>query len=314
MKIKFGIILCLLSGLNVMAQIDPLVDDLRRSFDSYASIESIYIHADVKISLFEKIGSWPEDEPFIAQTDRPGSVEYWARDDMFRVVATTDPALHLIEDLEVAFDGNLYQLHFLSQSLLTITADGKNNPTIITAIPTPAFLAFDFVSRNGAQCPGCRLKLADFSDPLEWSKRLPSAMRISHEDLGEGLSIHANDGSDNRYHVYLQKLDDVTTMPFVIERFVNNAFYRTTDLKQYEHFVTNQGKDVWIPQLIESNTYRVNKTDGTKTRVFSMAYSVDQIEVDRIDDASIFTIDTSSISTVWNSDRREVVKKAQPAE
>jgi len=296
----------------LLAQKRTLVDELKKSFSNYGAIESLHIEVDINTSIYGPLPGWPMEKPFSELTDRYSFLEFWANEDLFRIEVRTDPDLRLLQDMEIAYDGHIYQIHFIDSNMLTYTSEGKHNPAMVTAIPQPAFLPFIFVSRNGPSCPGCRLRLVDFHDSYEWFVRMSAAEYITENEVGDGLRIPVQNGPDVEfYSVFVKTMSDGAKMPSLI-RSRHGDYSRQILFESYEAHKTKSGVKAWIPQRVVLKNFGVGNS-GKEQLLMSTSYSISRTEVDKIQDNSIFTIPTHDISVVYDEDAKEFVKHFDPS-
>src|SRR6266567_8813613 len=133
----------------------------------YSKLRSIHFIAHAAIWVV------PHDD----QVRGTGEFEFWAAADRYRVRCVTSRQLGLASDLEIAFDGDRWQMFEHEHGLLALKKG--DNPMMVLALPNPLFLPLDFLSLQTDTCPICAVRLTDLQDPSFWSRRTQTARLIN---------------------------------------------------------------------------------------------------------------------------------------
>jgi hypothetical protein len=159
-------LLTLLMALGPVAadELPPALQDLR---DFYDSVETVHVRAEVEISIRA-----PLDQNHPAPVTGRGTIEHWESGRMFRTRASLDPRLRLVEDLEIAMDGDSYQIRFTASDVLAVEEPDLSEDGLVQVplpTPNPFYLPALFLAPSDDRCPGCQMTLDYLGEPGRWT-------------------------------------------------------------------------------------------------------------------------------------------------
>lgn len=228
--------------------------------------------------------------------------EYWAQGDHYLIKSQTAQNLGFGGDMEIAFDGEQWQmLTYASRTLHIQRSPSKQVPT---ALPNPLFLPLEFLGANGYDaCPLCRIHLHQIASHPAWNRKslgpLPLAANAAVASTTYRLAGANVEGEQAFYDVAFQSLSG-SVVPVSIALVLKGA--RVLEITT-GHF---EIQDSAVGPLPTEESIRVFRPDGVK--VMDTAFTIETLEVNILIPESRFTIDRARVKAVWDSDANMFVK------
>jgi hypothetical protein len=276
----------------------PFQESLDRLREQYRGISSIHMQATAHVWRTEEYGHPEKEGAGYSQ------FEYWASGDRYRVRTATDPQLGLAPDMDVAFDGELFQFYLHANSHLSIQAGDR--PEFLTAVPNPFFLPFFHLERSSDECMPCPLRLSDLEDDSHWTRRMGAASAVARMVAGpEGEVVFEIPAGRQRletevsvFRVHLAG-NAGRELPKRIER-VDSSGKLVTSLDFGEF---RQEGPVTVPLDIQLRSF-----DKSGREIMRTHYEIELLEINQSIDADAFVIDHSSIDHVFDVDSNSWIK------
>lgn len=271
------------------------LENLRRK---YASVDSVHIVADAKITVYG--GNFA--------TGR-GSFEYWAEGVRYRIKCSTDKQLKLSSDVDIAYNGERFQ--FFDVAAGTLSYSSIDDFRSHAALPNPFFLPVDFLSRSDDDCRLCRLRLSDMkSDSERWSRRAQALEKKAERyDTSNNVvtELEMPGGTTQKtpfnLRITMSGPDEETAWPSQIERIDPNRRVRAS--VSFKDFMENS--PLRLPRDITVTVF-----DEIGNLSFRLEYAVKLLEVNRPVDNETFTLSFDNAEGVWDSDKMRFVKERHP--
>ncbi len=261
--------------------------DLSALRDAYLGVRSVHVRAQARIEV-ARAGK--------ARVSGLGSFEYWWDRGRYRIECRSDPALGLANDVDIAYDGARYQ--YFERSALILSYQAGEPEQVPTALPNPWLLAFEFLSREGDACPGCRVRHADLADEALWRARYePTAARAPRArelEIAAGTADHA----PLSYRVSL----DGAGRPRRIDR-IAAAGASVFSIRVRDYIEKDAGgRALSAPKAA---SLRGTGADGSVW----IEMQVDELTLDAPVEAARFSLDAALARSVWDGDARRFVRE-----
>lgn len=272
---------------------------LRALQSQMAKIQSVHLRVSSRILILRPESS---GQP---ETAGNGSFEYWAAGEKFRISSKSDPSLQFMQDMEWAFNGQIFQILDHSMKLLSLRK-GNLSP-IATALPNPFFFAVEYLSREGDSCPGCTLKLGDLRDADLWNARLASAVVSTVPGVGGSPAIDITaeslGGQAQKYRVHLGTTE-FGTLPVRVDP-LDSAGQPSglIEISSYRQIVTG-GDTFHIPDKVVFVAWDPSANEAS-LRAF---FQIEELSINQLLDAAVFEIPKSAASRVFDEDAGAFLK------
>jgi hypothetical protein len=212
-----------------------------------------------------------------------GVYEYWEKDGKYRMHFGVDVAEAPVS--EIAFDGRQYQMVLSHDSTLSVAyADERAVPS---GIPNPLFLALQPLSITTPDCLGCVPRLSD----LRTLRDLRHAVAVGK------TALRPLDTSGPDIKVVLTSTGDLATSVLSQGERVERA--------EFSDYRAVEGTEVALPRSVRF--FRTVSTGGSISHV-TVQYQIDNVELGREINDSVFTLDRSLFERIWSSDRQQFIK------
>ena len=267
-------------------------ENLRRQ---YASVRSVYLVAEAKIAVYGKhfaVGR--------------GTFEYWAEGNRYRIRCRSDKQLRLNSDVDIAYNGELFQFFDLPARVLSVRS--TDEVPSHAALQNPFFLPVDFLSSSGDDCPLCRLRFVDLKSHNErWESRAKAARVISKRyDRTNGLITDVEmpgntiSKTPSKLRIKTQGASEDKSLPLQIDKVDLEGRVRASI--SFKKFIEDNAF-----QLPSEITITVFDEQGNLT--FKLDYKVTTLQINQPLEDSNFTIPISEAEAVWDSDARKFIKE-----
>lgn len=220
-------------------------------------------------------------------SNRPvaGIYEYWEKDGKYRMHFGIDVMETPVSDL--AYDGRQYQLALSQDSTLSVAyADERSVPS---GIPNPLFLLLQPLSVDAPDCLGCVLRLSD----LRMLRDLRHAVAIGRP----ALAPLDTSGSD----VKITLTPTGNPASLVLSQGQGERVERV----EFSDYRAAEGTDLALPRSVR--LLRTVSMEDSTLHV-TIQYQIDDLELGREIDGSVFTLDRSQFERIWSSDRQQFIK------
>ena len=279
------------------ARAQDLLGALESLRASYQALESVHLVASAEIF----IGS----DPTGTSAAGMGEFEYWAEEDRYRIACRTPPRLGLAPNVQVAFNGALFQLLLEEMATLSIqAADARQLPV---ALPNPLFLPLDFVSPDDSECDGCALRMTDLKALELWDRRV-SAARVdrpagSNNAGWRSLRMPGGvvEGEPYQYRLFLEDPGPQARLRRIERLSDSDEVLLTIELDDYR---LAQGAPFRFPHKINVKLHAPDSDD----LAMELTYTIQTLEVDRPLAEEVFTLEVSEDIKIWDSDTRRFVE------
>jgi hypothetical protein len=227
------------------------------------------------------------------------SFEYWAdRQGRYRVRCFSDPVLGLLHDHDIAYDGSDWQLLNIAESMLVFQrGDTAQMPA---ACPNPLFLPLEFLNPDSDSCPGCSLKLTDLRagsrQDLVFSKTLSSAPAGSVRLEGGVVG-----GKPRTYDVTFTRVDGALVPTSIKQLDSEGRVQLEIDAHETRVFPAVG------PIPIQITAHGSDAVDGATTTMVG-SWKIDELEINRPIDPSIFTLNQEFVRSIWDNDVKVFLK------
>jgi hypothetical protein len=213
-----------------------------------------------------------------------GIYEYWEKDGKYRMHFGIDVAEAPVSDL--AYDGRQYQIGLSRDSTLSVAyADERAVPS---GIPNPLFLVLQPLSVATPDCLGCVLRLSD----LRTLRDLRHAVAVGRPALAPLDTF----GSDVKITLSAGNLASSVLSQGQGER---------VERAEFSDYRVVEGTDMALPRSVRF--LRTVSSEGSILHV-TIQYQIDNLELGREIDDSVFTLNRSLFDRIWSSDRQQFIK------
>ncbi len=256
----------------------------------YDGVDSIYMRASVDVAI---------ESPLFEGHDAPvrgvGFIEHWEQGDRFRTRVWIDPKLGLMTNLEVAFDGEHYQMYLLDTKTLA-----NERPLVLpgqlmqvpTPVPNPFYLPIKYLAPSDDVCPACQLTLAFVKRNEVWSK-VPPSMPIDSAIVDVAGGERAGEGYNHRVYSASAGIEAEAGTMGGLERIDRVGI----DTLVQDSVVFSQFED-GFPHRIRLSSYEPQK-DPPQT-VVVVDYQVEELVLNSVIGDTVFTIAAEEGSAVWD--------------
>lgn len=222
-----------------------------------------------------------------------GTFSFWSRGAKYRQDMYMDPARYTEVDTSIAFNGFEFQVH---RRDLDSLAFGTGDQTMFgMGLPNPLMEVLQFLypltddnwmHEITLQAVQTDEDLWDRVAGVEWDQQAPSSAPIGYFPGG---TLH---GISYTYEVHFVADGDLL-LPIAIHMMTSGGTWMSTMLSDY---FSASGQ--WWPGVIEHTVY-----DGMDVEE-EMTYVVTDFHAEPDFDDSIFTLDDSSVSFIWDADEQ----------
>lgn len=248
--------------------------------DLYKGPGSVHLRASVEVTVHRPLG---KDQ--VAPVQGSGFVEHWEQGDRFRTVVWIDPDLGLMGNIDIAYDGDDYQLYLLDSQTLAVERPPFRSHGLLpvpTPVPNPFYLPVSYLAPSDDDCPACQLTLEflrqdgvwpELGDAAADSFEMPGGARHS---VGYYFRIHGprEAGSDEGQRIDRLGLDDALWQSVVLARFSDG-----------------------FPHWIEVTGYEPGDPEGSPRT--TVRYRIEELTLNADLDAAVFTIAPERDTAVW---------------
>lgn len=280
------------SALALAVVLIPAQTDAQAAQEFYDGIKSVYLHASVDVKILS-----PLYEGHDAPIQGVGLVEHWEQGDRFRTVVWVDPKLGLMTNLEIAFDGEHYQMHFLDTRTLA-----NEQPTfrmgellqVPTPIPNPFYLPVKYLAPSDDDCPGCQLTLGFVKSDQIWPK-IPLARGMKSAIIDVVGGARAGEGYNFRIHRapaagFKTGADTMGGLKRIDRVGIDTLLRESIEFSQFED---------GFPRAIRFSGYEPAK-DSTEA-VVVVEYKIEELILNSSIDDSVFMISPEAGTAVWDN-------------
>lgn len=276
--------------------------------EGYGRVESVHLKASVR--------SWVGpgfDSADVETVSEPGSFEYWAEGLRYRIICDAPRSLGsrgVLEDTEVAFDGELFQIVMRETSILSVQA--AEPEFLPTALPNPFFLPLRFLVENLHV-----LRLQDLRGSPLWRARLRDAPQLP--GVPDAAFLYAVDGrsatgEDVEYRLAVNAAGEIGRV---------EAHAKTGALLsafEFAEYATVPAAGLAFPRQLVLHDYATGllgrRSDSAESVATDPAgpaihieFQVETIETNTPIDPSVFTIDPAAVAYIWDSDASRYSKR-----
>lgn len=250
----------------------------------YSGLDSVRLRATVNVTITR-----PLYEGHKAPIQGEGFIEYREQDGRFRTTVWVDPKLGLVANMEVAYDGENYQVHFLDDGALSVDQPQFQLGEFLsvpTSIPNPFYLPLPYLGPDDDACPGCQLTLPFVQKTDAWSKLSMDS------EIGEAVGgARGGVPYDYRVHAIAASSEQVASLEHV-ERIDRVGL--AGDVQQSSVFSDFEDG---FPRVIRVLGYEPNHEDP----VMTIEYAVEELVLNSKLLDSVFTITPGSATTIFEN-------------
>ncbi len=242
---------------------------VEKAVETLGSASSLHLRARITLSSEET-----DDRPVA------GVYEYWEQNGKYRIRFGID--LAEVPVSEIAYDGRQYQMALGRASTLSVAhADER---VVSSEIPNPLVLVLQPLSVATSDCSFCELRLSDLRTLRDLRHAVATGKSSAAPLDTTGLSMKMTRTSSGSPATSVLSKDKLG----LVER---------TEFSDYR---TLAGADMDLPRFIRFS--RTVNTEGLATRV-AIQYEIDELDLNRHIDDSVFILDRSPYETIWQDDR-----------
>lgn len=242
---------------------------VEKAVETLGSASSLHLRARITLSS-EETG------------DRPvaGVYEYWEQGGKYRIHFGID--LAEVPVSEIAYDGRQYQMALGRASTLSIARADER--VVSSEIPNPFVLVLQPLSASTPECSFCELRLSD----------LRTLRDLRHAVTTGKSSVAPLDtpGSSMK----MTRTPSGSPATSVLRRDKSGLVERT----EFSDYRALEGTDMDLPRSVKFS--RTVNTDDLATRVV-VQYQIDELDLNRPINDSVFILDRSPYETIWQEDR-----------
>jgi hypothetical protein len=209
-----------------------------------------------------------------------GIYEYWERDGKYRIHFGID--LPEISVTEIAYNGHQYQLALGRASILSVARADERD--VSSEIPNPFFLALRPLVLATPDCPFCELRLSDLRTLRDLRHAAPPGKSSPAPMDTAGFSADTTFSPAGNL--------STSTLTKSSLKFVERA--------EFSEYGALQATRLKLPRSV--SFVRQVTQEGSAAWV-SIQYQIDELEIDRPIDDSVFTLDRSPYASLWENDR-----------
>jgi hypothetical protein len=207
-----------------------------------------------------------------------GVYEYWEKDGKYRIHVGID--LAEIPVSEIAYDGRQYQLALAHASTLSIApADERDVPS---EIPNPLFLVLRPLSVATPDCLLCEPRLSDLQTLRALRHAAGKSFPESLDTAGFSAKVTLSPSGNLATSVLSKK---------------EVGLVEQADFSEYQAL---ESMDMELPRMVKF--VRTVSTESSAVAV-AILYQIDELEIDRPIEDSVFTLDRSPYASIWQGDR-----------
>jgi hypothetical protein len=242
---------------------------VEKAIETLGSASSLHLRARITLSS-EKTG------------DRPvaGVYEYWEKDGKYRIHFGINLAEVPIS--EIAYDGRQYQMALGRASTLSVARVDER--VVSSEIPNPFVLVLQPLSVATPDCSFCEIRLSD----LRTLRDLRHAVTTGKSSVAPldtpGFSMKMTRTTSGGPATSVLRKDKLG----IVEQ---------TEFSDYR---TLAGTDMELPRSVKFS--RTVNAEGLAARV-AIQYQIDELDLNRPIDDSVFILDRSPYETIWQDDR-----------
>lgn len=274
-------------------------DALHEMAEKYAAVDSVFVKASAEVSIFES------DDGKERVLNRAAIYEFWGRGDLYRISVVSDPDLGLVDDMDVAFDGDIYQLFLPNESLMSV----QNGDALqaATAIQNPFFMPVQFLTVEDDDCRACPTKLSFFREADYVSQKIQGAHQKKKPSSDDRVYVVPGGIFDKVPFEYHVVFSHSSMYPSSIERISGSSVLRISfaDYEQVSH-------DFFFPREIDMVVYenvKVESGEVVPIKAVQISYSIDEIAVGADLQKQDFQINSDLARLVWDSDQNVFLKR-----
>jgi hypothetical protein len=221
--------------------------------------------------------------------------EYWAdRQGHYRAKCFSSPELGLVNDMDIAFDGNNWQLLTMNDSALILQRESSTQMPV--ACPNPLFLPLDFLSPASDDCRGCFLKLSDFESDGGPSTGHGGALGKSAATETFRIEGPVVEGKRRNYEVTMKRAGAVM-VPSSVRRLDRDGA-AVADIEVVESLVA----DPAVGPLPIRMTGSSSEVEGDEQTSMAGTWTIEKLEVNRPIDPAVFTLNSNLARTIYDND------------
>lgn len=281
--LRLAVPLCVLvvAGLAVRADQDPLRDFVGQ----FASVQSLHLRAQAVISI-EDSRTQPGS----------GSVEYWedvgGAEDRYRVSCQTRGLPMLASDMDIAYDGNEYQLWDRRMDLLSLSVEDPARAPV--ALPNPAYLPLSFIGSFRGSPGQARAGLTT-------ARRAGLLYDLSSvRSLRDGTWVveTVSEGSGSKSQVTLQPFGGMLVPVEIVLFDERGARAGLIELRDY-----SAAGGLTVARSVSLRAFGPGGSVVMRSELL-----VDEVEASRPLDAAVFRLVPLERTSIWDSDRGEFIR------
>jgi hypothetical protein len=227
-----------------------------------------------------------------------GRYEYRAAGDLFRYRVATAPHVGKFTDVEVAYDGDLYQSYRADMGLLSLRREVLRQAP--AALPNPLFLPVSFLGLFGDGCPACEYFLSDFASG-SWEPVLSRLYVAQAKEAGLTTVLVPGSELEGQPTYYRIEIADGR-----IVRIWHSSAERDLSRVLLDRYQQAQGTSLTFPHHIVLTYY-----DQRGEAADRVAYWFERLRFNEPVDSSLFTIPTEGIPIVLDEDGPRFLKHPQ---
>lgn len=246
-----------------------------RLLTGLATVHSVYMKARIQVS-----------RP-AAQRNDSTTYEYWESDNRYRIHTDIDPRLGLQDIPDLAFDGRHHQMLLRSHLRTVLSLSGKDSRRAYLGIPNPLFLPLLFFTpEDQDRCVLCDLRLADLRQiaARRGARRTATSPKLS---LPGGRIFNR----PTSFGVTLDEAGRVAEIRRVTPEGISVVSVRLS------HYMPEGGGKFVFPRRIDWS-----RNDAAGKSLTTLRVAIDELQIDRPVDASVFTLSFGVAEKVFDSD------------
>jgi hypothetical protein len=242
---------------------------VEKAVETLGRASSLHLRARVTLS-----------SPETGDRTLPGVYEYWEKDDKYRMHLGIDQLA--LQVSEIAFNGHQYQLALGTASTLSMARADERD--MVLGVPNPIFLGLQPLSLSIPDCQLCQLRLSD----------LRTLRELRHTGTPGESSLAPLDSVGVSTKTTLAPSGNLATSV------VSKSEVAVVERTEFSDYRPLEGTGMELPRVVRF--VRTVNLEGSVVRV-AVQYQIDELELDRPIDDSVFTLDRSPYTSIWENDR-----------
>ena len=223
-------------------------------------------------------------------------IEYWAAGVQYRLNTRTSPALGLMSDTDIAYDGTSHYLWLQESNVLSV--GNRDSAAPASAMDNPFFLPASFL-RSASPITGLPDR-ATLDSVVHNMDRLKD-MRFNQKGGFFSLSTEASSDNVEGYQVLTKAEDDSLHVPIEIRH--QDANGKTIGLLRFSDYERVGPKALVFPKNISMRAFDEFGDVLMRTEIL-----ITSLELDNPIDAARFTVAGDENTVVWGSDEQRFLE------